>query len=158
MEQWTETTSKKLGLPRPFMWGKKDFVSKPFWSVTQKPGFIKVPIPWQSSPKNPRVISLISENEERVYTEGLCAFCGVPFYPDDVTTLWVNYEKKPSKNGSRVFSDHYPFHLQCMRQVRVYCPYMKTTLDNEYVTGTYSELKEVFNKHFKDEILKTGNT
>ena len=142
--KWSKEASKKIGLPRPFMWGRKNFDKQPYWSYIDplnKKSFIKVPLPWQSSPENPRAVVLIQEHEDRVYKESLCPFCGVKFLPEDLAISWVNYDVIPTKDGPRVFSDYHPFHISCMTQARTFCPYMKKTLDSEFKTGTYAELR-----------------
>ena len=44
------------------------------------------------------------------------------------------------ENKDIVLSDSHPFHLECMRQARIYCPHMVNTTDNEYIIGEYSKI------------------
>ena len=53
---------------------------------------------------------------------------------------------------SRVFSDSYPHHLECMKQARIFCPFMRTLIDKNFETGEYDILRSNHFKHI--EMLK----
>ena len=132
--EWSETTKSFKGLPRPFAKYKKGIgLSKLFG---------KTPIPWQSVPS---IFSgnllLEKENEKKVWSENLCAFCGLGFKETEQSIRWTTINKPLSKDGDRVFSDLHPFHIECMRQARIFCPHMKTTTDDEFEIGPYSQMR-----------------
>ena len=153
--KWSKKTYKQVGLPRPFMWGRKNFDKQPYWNHLEpvdKKSFIKVPLPWQSSPENPRAVVLIQEHEDRVYLENLCPFCGLELLPEERVVAWVNYDVAPTKEGARVFSDHHPFHIECMRQARAFCPHMKKTLDSEFKTDSFLNLRKEVDEQLRKYI------
>lgn len=132
--EWSQETKKTIGLPRPFAKYKK--------GVGRFNLPLKTPIPWQSEPDlSMGGIRLIKENEEKVYAGNLCAYCGVDFLKNEKVIRWTTLDKPLSKDGDRVFSDLHPFHLECMRQARIFCPHMKTTTDDEFELGTFEELR-----------------
>jgi hypothetical protein len=60
------------------------------------------------------------------------------------------------ETNSLVKSDSHPFHFECMKQARMFCPHMKKTKDSEFETGKYSELREKCMQELKDEQIKRG--
>jgi hypothetical protein len=136
--EWSEQVKNMTGLPRPFVkYGKG--TNRP--TIKNKLAR-KTPFPWQSKPiPFTDGIQLIPENEQRVYAEKLCAYCGVQFNPKEECVIWTTKDKPVVKHGRRVYSDYHPFHLECMRQARIFCPHMRTTEDKEFQTGIYEELR-----------------
>lgn len=133
--EWTHATKNFLGLPRPFArYGGK--------YPNPKKLAIKSPIPWQSIPVvSSGRIALETDNEEKVWKENRCPYCGVVFVENDEAIRWTTLDTPLSKKGQRVFSDLHPFHLECMRQARIFCPHMKTTTDTEFEIGPYSQMR-----------------
>jgi hypothetical protein len=151
VEIWSGKNKRKLGLPRPYA---------PFRPSLITPGKLKLslkfPIPWQSRPrKKSNAIELIYENELLVYKENRCAYCGIIFSKDEITIRWLTLEA-PIDNVSRVFSDYHPFHIECMEEARIYCPFMRTTKDHEFEVDTFKTLRNKADelvKPFRDIIL-----
>ena len=149
--KWSEENKNIIGLPRPYsepdesiyFHGDRFFVHK------------KIPIPWQSMPAKDldRPIDLILENEKRVMAEGLCGYCGIKFLSEDNVVRWISFDKMATEIGPRVLSDSYPFHLECMKQARIFCPHMRETEDIEFEYGVYNKLLENFNNSL-EKILK----
>lgn len=140
-EIWTKHNATYRGLPRPYS-ATHDLI-KIILAVKNLKIANKVPIPWQSFSRFDQNYSLgiIAEHEAEVVEKGTCAYCGLGFEKNDECTIWINYpEKSPAKLKARVFSDHFPFHLECMRETRVFCPHMQTTQDEEFKVGLYENL------------------
>ena len=148
---WSEEVCDTRGLPRPFF-----ILPKEFLEAEQKLGnkskypFKRIPIPWQSVPifgrkdipsiSNPKPgnLGLILNREVRVYDESLCGYCGVKFKDEDLCIRWTSIK---GLQGMHIQSDHLPMHEKCMRQGRVFCPFMQTTEDYEFEKGTYKDLR-----------------
>jgi hypothetical protein len=129
--EWNDETGAKKGLPRPYVSFPKQFLTKNGKLYLHK----KVPMPWQSKPRFDKGgLDLILENESRVFPEGLCGYCGVKFNDNDQVIRWLN-------GSGPVHSDMHPLHLECMKQGRTFCPFMRTTSDDEFETGTYLEIR-----------------
>lgn len=132
--EWSETNYTHTGLPRPFARYKKGNI---------KNLATKTPIPWQSYPDvETSKIRMIDKHEDLVWVEGRCAFCGIIFKKGENAIRWVTLEQMPTKRTLKVFSDYHPFHPECMRQTRIFCPYMRTLSDKEFENGQFSKLKE----------------
>jgi hypothetical protein len=142
-DEWEPESKEHTGLPRPYKEVEPSLFAHKF---SIKP---KVPIPWQSYPifSTRGAIEVIKENEARVFSEDLCAYCGLKIKDNETVIRWKSeddlsgkYLYDPKKN-TRVASDIHPFHLECMEQARTFCPFMHKTLDEEFETGLYSDLK-----------------
>jgi hypothetical protein len=135
---WSEQTKDLLGLPRPY-------VKTPIKAIFKKGVFFlhqRIPMPWQTKPNfRTRPISLIKENESKVYKESLCSYCGIKFIDTDFVVRWTATDVIPTENGPRVKSDIHPHHIECMKQARIFCPYMRKTQDSEFEFGLYSDLR-----------------
>lgn len=135
---WNKTNFMFRGLPRPYA----EVPNHARQRVEAKGMKIasKVPIPWQSSSRfhEGSFLDVIKKHEEEVVQKGICAYCGLGFKPDDNAVIWIKYPKKMTRD--RVWSDHFPFHLHCMDEVRAFCPHMKLTKDEEFKLGKYQEL------------------
>ena len=144
---WTEDTASKRGLPRPFV-NVPLHLQKALSNLPIKKGFYlhpKVPMQFTARPRlTDRLTDLIVDNEQAVVRDELCGYCGEGFTPEQVCTIWKRYDVIPHMEGPvgpRVFSDHYPFHLECMDQALIFCPYMRTvTTTEEFETGKHSDL------------------
>lgn len=102
------------------------------------------PVPWQSVPVfGPKgaVFNIIENNEEKTFTDNLCGYCGIQININENVVRWTNMDSKPSHKGVRVFSDHLPMHKKCMKKARVFCPYMRKRLDEEFEYGKFNILK-----------------
>lgn len=154
-QKWSEYKKDITGLPRPFYIVNDLFLKKISFRLAKK-----IPIPWQSLPifneKTEIVFNVIEENEKLVIYEGICGYCGVKFNDYDSCSRWTIEIGIPGFDGKKtanVFSDNYPLHKECMRQARIFCPFMKLRNDTEFEFGTFLKLKkhaEVFiNKHKK---------
>ena len=123
-----------MGLPRPYA----------VYPVPNRLNIAaKTPIPWQSNPdlEISGGITLNQENENKVWVEKRCAYCGAVFSDDEKAIRWTKLDKPLHHTYERVFSDLHPFHLECMKETRIFCPFMRKTKDSEYETGKYSNLR-----------------
>ena len=137
VKEWVPELKGIMGLPRPYA----KYGSKGFPNPLRIPS--KTPIPWQSFPiLETGRIGLEKELEPKVWSENRCGYCGVVFGVEDVAIRWLTMDKIIGMDGLRVFSDYHPFHLECMVQTRIFCPFMKKTKDEEFETGIFKELKE----------------
>jgi hypothetical protein len=154
-KKWSKSNNTLIGLPRPFYIVSDFFIKKVSFRIAKK-----IPVPWQSLPifneDTLVVFNVIEENESLVVSDGRCGYCGIKFDDYDSCSRWTIERGTPSLDGKRspnVFSDNYPLHKECMRQARIFCPFMKLRNDTEFEFGTFLELKkhaEVFiNKHKK---------
>lgn len=137
---WTESLKSFKGFLRPYFLPDHKFYERDGKLYVHK----KIPIPWQSRPSlDPkRVIDLVSENENKIYKEYLCPFCGIEIKNEETTIRWTNTDIIPTPTGGRIFSDSHPFHIKCMKQARVFCPRMRDTVDSEYETGKFKDLRK----------------
>lgn len=146
---WTPLNQGLKGLPRPYsnvMKVSRERVEKAGKKISNK-----VPIPWQSLSRFNlgRSLGVIQEHEQEVITQGLCAYCGLGFLNEETAIIWVVYPNKDTfKVGGRVFSDHFPFHIECMKETRLFCPHMKITKDNEFIKGPYPELLKIAQEYY----------
>lgn len=140
-EKWSKFTATFRGLPRPY--SEVPEIQRIMLNFKGSKISEKVPIPWQSLScfDNNGFLAVIKEHEEEVIEKGTCAYCGLGFEEDEKSIMWVNYpEKNPEELKDRVWSDHFPFHISCMKETRIFCPHMKNTKDEEFKTGTYKDL------------------
>jgi hypothetical protein len=147
--QWTEKDINTVGLPRP-------------WAMPKKKGLAKkVPIPWQSEDcfKDGH-LGLNKQNEDLIYKNDLCAYCGIKINDIEITIRWKTYNLLLINNYFRwIYSDIHPFHIECMKQGRIFCPYMKTLIDEDFETGTYKKLKQnAINDVIKSKELRNEKT
>jgi hypothetical protein len=152
-KQWSNDLKEYTGIPRPYFIVDDKYRDKKFFSFKTDLKFFlhkKIPIPWQSAPSFiEKPLSLIIENEQRVYLENLCAYCGIQFYPDEDSVMFITRDVIPDINISktqRVFSDYHPFHIECMKQGRIFCPFMRSLKDKDFKYGKYVDLKNEFIK------------
>jgi hypothetical protein len=150
---WSETTKDFIGLPRPYVTTDPKFGKLGDLIYLTK----KIPIPWQSKPNmNDRPIDLIPENEESVYKNKLCPYCGIKFNDSQEAIRWQSNDAIPTEIGPRVFSDSYPFHIECMKQARTFCPHMRNTKDFEFENGVYSKLYKDAELYRNSVLIKNG--
>lgn len=141
--EWTEKDKNFKGLPRPFKNFDKN-IYKNIKSTLAK----KIPIPWQSEPvfedfNNISVFSVILKNESMVYLKSLCSYCGIKINKNEICVRWNASDLKiPKEINERVKSDYHPLHLECMKQARIFCPFMKKINEEEFVYGPYEKLKK----------------
>jgi hypothetical protein len=146
-KKWSKQNKNDLGLPRPIFNVPEDHRKKPKKTkvVSEKTLYLHkvVPIPWQSEPEfsENKQLNLIFENEEKTYKDGRCPYCGILFNLNDNVIRWTVYIGTPTKEGPNILSDNYPFHFECMRQARKFCPRMRETKDYEFETGSFEVLK-----------------
>lgn len=146
--EWDISLNNFIGLPRPLFKIPKTFKDQN--SKNFKNNFNldhdfylhnTVPVPWQSKPNfDKHAFNVILINEEKVYTDNLCPYCGVKIKKNDIVIRWIINNKIIKSLDSIVFSDIYPFHKKCMKQARIFCPYMRTKFDDDFEIGTYDEL------------------
>jgi hypothetical protein len=136
--EWSETNKDNTGLPRPFA-----------YTINKKRKDIKiskiVPIPWQSLARFNigHLLGLNEKNEKRVFMEDLCGYCGIKIEKNENVSRWTNFKIfNNSKDKVLVFSDIHPFHIECMKQARIFCPFMKTVKEEEFEYGSFHILKE----------------
>jgi len=140
--EWSKSFRYFTGLPRPFSKVLKKH------RVSRKLAY-KVPIPWQSEAVNNDnlFLKIIQENEDIIYYKDLCSYCGIKINNDDNVARWKNKNLQSIRHdGSFVFSDIHPLHLECMKQTRIYCPGMRKIKEEEFEYGSYLELNKNANK------------
>jgi len=149
--EWSNNNFKSTGLPRPYSNVPENFYIK------NKKRFLakKIPIPYQSLPGNSeRGIRLNMENEKESINKDLCAYCGIKINNKELSIRWkieleadFFYEQLDF-----VPTDFHPFHLECMRQARIYCPFMRTLKDEVFDIKKQSKnlktAKENYKKYF----------
>jgi hypothetical protein len=153
-KKWSKSNKTVVGLPRPFYIVNDFFLKKISFRLAKK-----IPVPWQSLPifnnETLTVFNVIEENERLVVSDGICGYCGVKFNEYDSCSRWIIELGFPSLDGKtsrNVFSDNYPLHKECMRQARIFCPFMKLRKSEEFEFGTFLELKkhaEIFINKYK---------
>ena len=144
---WNEDNKNFIGLPRPYVKINKKTQKNTPPHFKNKHNFYlhqEVPVPWQSIPRFDigEHFNILKENENKVYLENRCAYCGSIFNSDEICVRWTTVDKIPEENGPRVLSDSHPFHIECMNQARRFCPHMRQTQDSEFQIGTYSFLRQ----------------
>jgi len=157
-KQWSVELKDTRGLPRPYYVVPKKFQDKKIFSFKSTSKFFLhpvVPMPWQSFPifSHGRVLGLIHKNESIVYTESLCPYCGIKIENEEIVIIWKD-EEIPRLEGPRVWSDYHPFHVECMKQGRKYCPFMRSRKNNEFEIGKYKDLKDYVVSHYNNLINK----
>jgi hypothetical protein len=129
--EWSLKNIKTVGLPRPYFNVPKKFYFKNKKRYLAK----KVPIPYQSMPgEDILAIRLNIENEKYSVENDLCPYCGIAIDLEKQSIRWMIEVEKNFFNEQRdlVPSDFHPFHLDCMRQARIYCPFMRTLKDSSF--------------------------
>jgi hypothetical protein len=126
---WSNNLSKHKGLPRPEWYGNKKFYFKDGKRLLPK----KFPVPYQSMPGDEDfVLKLNIENEKEVFSNDLCGFCGIKIEEEDLSIRWMVEKTEIKEKRDLVPSDFCPQHLECMKQARTYCPFMKTLKDYDF--------------------------
>jgi len=119
MIKWSEKTREKKGLPRPvgLVFGKNN----PY-----------VPIPFQSSPRDTfKGLLLDNFHEAKVLQENLCSYCGLSTEVMGDYSQWTTADNYKTVHKDIVESDTRLLHKECMRQARIFCPFMAKLLDDE---------------------------
>jgi hypothetical protein len=130
--KWQESDVDTVGLPRPFALPTRKDLAK------------KVPIPWQSEDRFESLnhLGLNLKNEDKVYIESLCPYCGIKIDDEEIITRWTTYDLPLFNRDHRwVYSDLHPFHIECMKEGRIFCPYMRKLKDKDFEIGIYKKLK-----------------
>jgi hypothetical protein len=146
---WSEKNSNFLGLPRPY------YLLDSKWYTKNKKKYLhkKIPIPYQSKPglKNSSPISLNIENEKKVVENGLCSYCGIKINDNEESIRWMIEKTVVDLNSNRdlVPSDFHPLHIACMKQARVYCPFMRTLKDEDFCISLNKNNLKVAQENFK---------
>ena len=138
--EWSEEITSQTGLPRPFAYTTKKSFKNKHYSLSKI-----VPIPWQSKPafKTGGLLNLNHENENNIYAEDLCPYCGIKIEKNENSTRWYTSQiAKLIKTRDFVFSDIHPFHKECMKEGRIFCPFMKTLNDEDFEYDKYFILKQ----------------
>lgn len=139
-EEWTEENKNKTGLPRPFSYTFKNKRKKKEVKLATI-----VPIPWQSKPDfyNGEFLNLNQENEDLIYDNYLCPYCGIKIDNNEITIRWKTIKiKELISKDTLVYSDIHPFHLECMKQGRIFCPFMRQLSDDDFEIGSFIELRK----------------
>ena len=149
--KWSIDLKNYVGLPRPHVQlneNQRLQLLEPKLKLKTKIYLHKrIPVPWQSMPvfESGQPFNLNIENERRVYPEGLCGYCGVKLKDEENCSRWTIFDPRQSDSvGPRVFSDTHPLHMECMKQARVFCPFMRQRENSEFEYGTYKELRQNF--------------
>ena len=165
--KWNETNKNSVGLPRPSYDVPEEYRHKKYDGhddlnririLNLKSNVYlhrKIPVPWNTSPKFLKkdennlsgFFQIDDEKERSVYIKNICMFCGLGFKQGEIA---IRYKvvHDAIKEGSRfIFSDISPYHQECMRQIRIYCPFMRTRMDDEFEFGDNELLKENSVKH-----------
>lgn len=146
--QWNENTKNILGIPRPF------FIVHKFWRKRKNKIYLsqKIPIPWQSIAvfdSSGQMLGLDKEKEQLVYKNDLCPYCGIKIEQSEYVIRWTNENFTDYSDDGKVFSDIHPFHIECMKQTRIFCPFMRTTIDKEFELGLFIDLKNNATSYIK---------
>jgi hypothetical protein len=160
--EWSVEIKDTTGLPRPHYVVPKEFYDKknfPFKSTSKFFLHPVVPIPWQSFPifNDKSKLGLIEKNESVVYLKSLCPYCGVKIEDKEICIIWKD-KKIPTLEGPRIWSDYHPFHIECMKQGRKYCPFMRSIKNNQFETGEYKKLKDSVVRYYTDKIENKKDT
>ena len=159
---WSKENSNSTGLPRPYAitpdylhFSKALSFSNKFKRYLHK----IIPVPWQSVPLfingGSGLLSVNIENESLVVPNNLCGYCGNGFSNNELCSRWISNNKTISEDGltgSRVYSDIYPLHLECMRQARRFCPFMRTLSEKDFEFSQYDILLKKIQKELKEKI------
>ena len=148
--KWQEHDVDTVGLPRP-------------WATPKRKGLArKVPIPWQSEDRfqSSGSLWLNQKNEDLVYKNNLCSYCGIEIKNQETVIRWTNAPVAiTSRKGPKVFSDFHPLHLECMEQARIFCPHMRKLKDLDFEIGKFKELKQnAINDALKSKELRNEKT
>lgn len=138
--EWSKEVTNQKGLPRPYADATLNKEYKTKFGLAKI-----VPIPWQSKPafKFGRALKLNKINEEKIYPEDLCPYCGIKIKNTEISVRWKTADvSKIGPVGARIFSDVHPFHKECMKEGRKFCPFMKTLNDEDFECGSYFDLKQ----------------
>jgi hypothetical protein len=150
--EWSIENYQTKGLPRPHIVADE--------SLRYQDGKFylhpRTPIPWQSQPmfKYGGKLQLIQEHEKHIYDNNLCPFCGITFKEAEDAIRWVTNKSIPTENGPSVLSDFYPFHLECMKQGRIFCPYMRNLQDKDFEIGIIDKLRQDAVEQIESLVLK----
>ena len=135
---YNEESVNYVGLPRPYVDTEESLYKKDGKFHLHK----RVPIPWQSKPANAgHFLNIVHENEDKIYGLNLCPYCGKDFLPNEESIRWISKKRIPQFEGPSVFSDSHPFHIECMKQGRIFCPFMRQIDDSEFEVGPFYKLK-----------------
>lgn len=129
------------GLPRP----TKE-ISEEFREIHGKTFLAKVvPIPWQSIEgfDQGNFLEINPRNEHRVYRLDLCPYCGIKINDDEYCIRWLSKDNNVFDiKSTRVPSDIHPFHIECMKEGRIFCPFMKKEPEENFEYGLFIDLKK----------------
>lgn len=150
-KEWSLEDIKKPGLPRPFFTIPKTYYFKNKKRYLAK----KIPIPYQSTPGENEPIRLNIENEKYVVSNDLCPYCALSIDENSESIRWMIEKEKDIANKTRDFvpSDFRPFHLECMKQARIYCPFMRTLKDSSFDIQIQKNNLEL-SKKYTEELFK----
>ena len=140
--EWSKENTNTKGLPRPYAYTDP---SKNNEKVKNIKIAKKVPIPWQSKSDfhNNNLLKLNLENENLIYNNQLCPYCGIPINDNEIVVKWkCPYLDLLQEDGAYVFSDVHPFHTECMSQARIFCPFISTLKDEDFEVDIFFKLKE----------------
>ena len=150
-EKWSLKHIKKTGLPRPY------WIINKIYFLTNGKRYLskKIPIPYQSTPSKDSIIRLEIENEKYVVANDLCPYCGLSINEEESSIRWMIEKEEDVKNNlesSRdlVPSDFRPFHLDCMKQARIFCPFMKTLKESDFYIEKQEINLQLAKKYFKE--------
>jgi hypothetical protein len=153
--EWSENNTSVKGLPRPFAYTDPNGTNTKNVKRVKLPKI--VPIPWQSKSNfiNNGFLNLNIDNESLIYRNNLCPYCGIEINNDEITIRWKSdHLSEIKENGFFVFSDIHPFHLECMNQGRIFCPFMKKLKDENFEIDIFETLKEHAN--LEKEMVKNN--
>ena len=159
--KWNDSTKDTVGLPRPSYDVPQEYRHKEYddyddlnkvrvLNLKQKVYLHrKIPVPWNTSPKfmkkNEENLSgffqIDIDKEKKVLTENICMFCGKEFNIEENSIRYRVVHDKIEDGTRFIFSDISPYHEECMRQIRIYCPFMRTRADDEFESGKNNFLK-----------------
>jgi hypothetical protein len=159
---WSDENSEVTGLPRPYVVTPErlHFAQPLNFSNKFKKYLHKiVPMPWQSIPlfinEGAGLLSVHIDHEEMVVTDNLCGYCGNGFSNEELCCRWISnnrYISKDGLGGPRVYSDVYPLHLECMKQARKFCPFMRTLSEKDFEFSEHNILLKKIQEELKEPI------
>lgn len=144
--EWSNISKNLLGIPRPYFNIPEYLQKKPATPELMKKNFYLhkvVPMPWQSIPvfDGKQQLQLDMQNEDRCVAEGLCPFCGIKIKDSEDCVRWKTNDAVVTREGPKIYSDIMPFHILCMKQARIFCPFMRQTKKHEFEYGKCNILK-----------------
>ena len=139
-KNWSEELRDTTGLPRPSV-STTPFEQRIF-DVKKR-----IPIPWATSPTyseygeaDQNLPFPDSSKQQEAIEKGLCPMCGEGFEKGEIAQRWTRKTNEGIERSGGA-ADNYPLHQECMRQARIFCPHLKSELEERFETAPHKELR-----------------